>query len=233
MSAVEISITATDGSFMGYLARPGLEGTGPGVIVLQEIFGVNTVMRGVCDWLASQGFVALCPDLFWRIAPRTVLTDNSDAEWARAFELYKAFDVDRGMEDVQAAISTLRGQSAVAGKVGAIGYCLGGALAYLAATRTDSDASVGFYGVGIENRLGEADRIKKPLMLHIAERDAYCTPDAQAKVRERMASVSMATIHSYPGLDHAFARAGGAHYDDAGAKAANDRTLAFLRLHLA
>lgn len=228
----ELTVRAADGgSFNAYLATPN-GGKGPGVIVIQEIFGVNAVMRGICDALAKQGYAALCPDLFWRIEPGIQLTDKSEAEWKRAFELFQAFNVDAGVDDLKASLAALRDQPACTGRVGSVGYCLGGKLAYLMATRSDADCSVGYYGVGIQDSLEEARNIKKPLMLHIAEKDQFVPPPAQAKIKAGLAGNSWVTIHSYPGADHAFARLGGDHYDKASADLANGRTAEFFGRHL-
>src|SRR5690606_17579785 len=170
VSGETITIKGTDGSFSGYLAKPA-SGTGPGIVVIQEIFGVNKVMRDLTDAYAAAGYVALCPDLFWRIEPGIDITDRTDAEWKQAFDLFGKFDVDKGVTDIAATIKTLRPMTS--GKVGAVGYCLGGQLAYLTACHTDADASVGYYGVNIQNRLADAKNIKKPLMLHIAGKDEY------------------------------------------------------------
>ncbi len=233
MSGKTITIpTPGGGSFSGYLARPGLTGTGPGVIVIQEIFGVNTFMREICDGLAREGFVALCPDLFWRIEPKIVLTDHTEEEWGRAFELFKAFDVDKGVDDIAAAVKALRGREETTGKVGAVGYCLGGLLAFLTAARTDADAVVGYYGVGVQDRLEEADQIKAPLMLHIAGKDQFTPPPAQEAIATRLKEHPKVTLHSYPDCDHAFARTGGDHFDQAAAVTANERTQAFFEKHL-
>ena len=164
MSGQAVRITGPAGDFSAYLARPE-SGEGPGIVLLQEIFGVNQVMRDRCDALAAQGFTALCPDLFWRIEPGVDITDQSQAEWDKAFSLMKAFNPDTGIEDIAASISWLRSQDGTGGKVGAMGYCLGGLLAYLTAARTDSDATIGYYGVSIQDRLDEASAIKQPLML--------------------------------------------------------------------
>ena len=228
----DITIKGADGTFGAYLALPGST-PAPAVLVAQEIFGVNQVMRDVCDWLAGEGFVACCPDLFWRIEPGIQITDKTQAEWDRAFELFGLFDVDKGIEDVKSALAALRGHAACSGKAGSIGYCLGGKIAYLMATRSDADCNVGYYGVGIQDLLDEADSIARPLALHIATEDQFVPPDAQAAVQAGLSGNDKASLHVYQGQDHAFARVGGQHYDAAAAKTANDRTLAFLREHLA
>jgi carboxymethylenebutenolidase len=232
MTAKQISISGPDGAFAGYLAAPS-SGKGPGVVVIQEIFGINQVMRDIADDLASHGYFALAPDLFWRLEPGVQLTDKTDAEWKRAFDLMGRFDIDKGVTDIQAAIDTLRARPGVSGKVGAVGYCLGGQLAYLTAARTNIDASVGYYGVNIQERLSEAPNIKKPLMLHIAGKDQFVKPDAQKKIQDGLGKNPLVTLHVYPEMDHAFARIGGAHYDKACADLANGRTSTFFRQHLA
>jgi len=232
MAGQRVPIKAKDGgSFEGYLASPG-SARGPGIVVIQEIFGINQVMRDIADGLASRGFYALVPDLFWRIKPGIELTDQSEADMKEAFGLFQKFDVDKGVDDVQAAINVLRSHKGVTGKVGTLGYCLGGKLAYLSATRTDSDASVGYYGIGIEGLLNEASKIKKPLLLHIAEGDDYVPPPAQEQIKDALKPDPHVTVHSYPNVGHAFARIGGKHYDKAIADLANVRSATFFRQHL-
>ena len=228
----EVTIRAADGgSFSGYLATPK-SGKGPGILVIQEIFGVNQVMRDITDGFAAQGYVALCPDLFWRQEPGIQLTDKTEAEWARAFQLYQGFDEAKGVNDLKASLAHLRGLPACTGKAGSVGYCLGGKLAYLMATRSDADCNVGYYGVGIDKALDEASKITRPLMLHIAEKDEFCPPEAQAQIKAVLGKNPKVTIHSYPGVGHAFARPGGEHYDKAAAETANQRTAAFFKQHL-
>jgi carboxymethylenebutenolidase len=226
-----ITITTDDGAFEAYVARPG-RSPAPAVVVIQEIFGVNQVMRDITDGLASQGFLAICPDLFWRIEPGIDITDQSEAEWKRAFELFNAFDVDAGVTDIAATLDTIRKDPGCAGKVGAVGFCLGGMLAFLTATRTDSDASVSYYGVGIESRLAEADKLANPLMLHIAEEDQFVPKAAQEVIKKALGNHPLVEIHTYPGCDHAFARVGGQHYNEEAARLANGRTLTFFQKHL-
>jgi carboxymethylenebutenolidase len=231
MSGKDITVEGPDGKFGGYLASPA-SGHGPGVIVIQEIFGVNHVVRQICDAHAARGRFALAPDLFWRLEPGVNITDKSQEEWAKAFSLMQRFDADKGVVDIQASINHLRKVAGVTGKVGTVGYCLGGRLAYLSAARTDTDASVGYYGVYIQAGLDEAKNIKKPLLLHIAGKDQFTPPDAQKQIIDGLKGNLLVTIHVYPEMDHAFAREGGQHYDKANADLANTRTDTFFRQHL-
>jgi carboxymethylenebutenolidase len=228
-----ITIKTDDGSFSAYVARPSRD-KAPAVVVIQEIFGVNAVMREITDGLAAQGYLAVCPDLFWRIEPGVDITDKSEAEWKKAFELYSAFDPDAGVKDIEAVIDLLRNDPACTGKVGAVGFCLGGLLAFLTATRTDCDASVAYYGVGIEKYLAadEQERLVRPVLLHIAEEDQFVPKEAQAVILQTLQNHPQVELHTYPGRDHAFARMGGEHYNEADAKLAGGRSLAFFQKHL-
>lgn len=224
-----VEVKGPDGGFRAYVARPA--GTPKAAVVaIQEIFGVNAVMRKKADWLAREGFLAIAPDLFWRIQPGIDITDQTEAEWAQAFDYFKRFDVDAGVRDLQATIADARGMNCT--KVGAVGYCLGGLLAYLTACRTDADASVGYYGVNIPAFVGEAANIKRPLMLHIAGKDGFVNAEAQAAMQAGLGGNSKVTLHTYAEQDHAFTREGGKHYDAAAAKIADDRTIAFFKAHL-
>jgi len=231
MAGQTLSIQTPAGAFSAYVARPA-SGLAPAVVVIQEIFGVNAVMRQITDDLAAQGYLAICPDLFWRIEPGIDITDKSEAEWKRAFQLFNAFDVETGVSDIAAAIDTVRADPGCSGKVGAVGYCLGGLLAFLTATRTDADAAVSYYGVGIENHLAEVDKLANPLLLHIAEADQFVPPPVQTLILQTLKNHPQVSAHTYPGRDHAFARPGGEHYDAADAVLANQRSLAFFQQHL-
>jgi carboxymethylenebutenolidase len=219
------------GEFDGYVALPA-SGYGPGIVVLQEIFGVNGYMRSVADWYAAHGFVAVCPDLFWRIERGVELTDKGD-DWKRAIEFYQKIDEDKAVEDSAATLAFLRKHTACSGRVGAVGFCMGGNLAYLLSVRFKPDCAVGYYGVAIEQSLDEAKNLASPLLLHIAEKDKFCPPEAQAQIHEALDSNPLVTIHDYPGLDHAFGRPGGEHYAPAAAELANLRSLEFLVSNLA
>ena len=222
-----VTIQAPDsGAFAAYLALPA-HGTGPGVVVMQEIFGVNQVMRDIADWYAARGFVALCPDLFWRQESGVQLTDQTEAEWQRAFQLYQGLDEAKAVADTAATMAFLRQHPACTGHVGGVGFCLGGKLAYLLAARHDPDCAVGYYGVGIEHALTEATDIRCPVLLHIAAQDQFCPPAAQAQLHQALDGQAQVTLHDYAQQDHAFARPGGAHYDATAAELANLRTLEF------
>src|SRR5260221_507423 len=192
-----VTIRTPDGEFAAYLAKPSIE-KAPAIVVIQEIFGVNAVMRGITDELAAQGFLAVCPDLFWRIEPGIDITDGSPAEWKRAFELFNAFDVELGVKDIAATVGHARQHAGSTGSVGAVGYCLGGLLAFLTATRTDADACVSYYGVGIENRLSEAEKLAEPLMLHIAEEDQFVPKPAQALILGGLKNHPQIELYTYP-----------------------------------
>ena len=227
----DITIDGPDGDFGAYLALPAAT-PAPGILVIQEIFGVNKVMRDICDGLAAQGYAACCPDLFWRIEPGIQITDQSEAEWQRAFELFNAFDVDAGVEDLKVTLAQLRGHEACSGKVASSGYCLGGKLAFLMGTRSDADCNVSYYGVGLDGLLDEAGNITRPVLMHMAAKDQFVPPDAQEKIKSGLAGHPQVTLHVYDDQDHAFAREGGQHYDAAAAELANGRTAAFLKEHL-
>ena len=229
MAGQYIDMKAGDGtgSFRGYLALPAT-GSGPGLVLAQEIFGVNSTMREVADYYAEEGYVVLVPDIFWRQEPNVEL-GYTEADWQRAFGFFQGFDEAKGMEDIQTAITTLRATPEVTGKVGVLGFCLGGKLAYLAACRTDADVSVGYYGVGIDGALGEADKVKSPLVLHIAELDKFCPPEARDKIVQTLKGRHNIALYVYPGMDHAFARLGGEHYDKASALMAHERTIGALK----
>jgi carboxymethylenebutenolidase len=227
-----ITINSFDGGEFGaYMSLPA-SGYGPGIVVLQEIFGVNQYLRDVADWYAAHGFVALVPDLFWRIRPGIELTDKGD-DWKKAIELYQQIDETKAVEDAAATLEFLRKHSSCSGLAGALGFCMGGNLAYLLAARFKPDCAVGYYGVSVEKSLAEAKNLSSPLMLHIAGLDKFCPPEAQSQIHAALDGNPLVTLHDYPQMDHAFARTGGEHYDADKAELANLRTLEFFVSHLA
>ena len=168
----EVKTLNGNAEFPCYVAKPDGEATAA-IIVIQEIFGVNKGIKAKCDHWASRGYLAIAPDLFWRINEATDLDADVEAEFQTALDLMGRFDQDQGIRDIEAAIHFA--QNAIGShKVGCVGYCLGGRLAFMTACRTDIRASVGYYGVGIDGLLGEKHAIAHEVMLHI--RKPRCTP---------------------------------------------------------
>lgn len=227
-----ITITAKDGGTFGaYVAWPDIT-PAPVVILIQEIFGINHEMREKCEDLAAQGYIAICPDLFWRIEPGIDLTDRVPEQLERAFRLFGEFDQEQGLKDLEATLSHIRGMKECSSRVACVGYCLGGKLAWMMAARTEIDAAVSYYGVGLGSLLGEADKIEEPLLLHIAGEDEFVPKEEQEKIQAAMLEHPTAQVYVYPGMQHAFARGEGLHYNEDAATLAASRTLAFLGAYL-
>ncbi|WP_375427614.1 dienelactone hydrolase family protein [uncultured Sphingomonas sp.] len=227
-----IDIDTLDGAagFDAYLAQPG-EVPRAAVIVIQEIFGVNEGIRRKCDALARAGYLALAPDLFWRIEPAVQLDPDIEPDLQRAFGLMNRFDQDRGVADIEATIRAARAR-VDGGKVGVVGYCLGGRLAYMTAARTDVDATVGYYGVGLDGLLDEKHAIANPFLLHMAGEDHLVAKDAQAAIHAGLDDHPRVTIHDYPGEDHGFAAEMGKRRSETAARLADQRTIDFFARHL-
>lgn len=220
----DITIQSLEGkSFGAYCAMPS-SGQGPGIVVIQEIFGVNAGMRELCDDFAKKGYIAVCPDLFWRQEPGIQLTDKTPTEWDHAFELYKGFDVEAGVRDLLSTLAHVRRMPGCSGKVGAVGYCLGGKLAFLVATRSDAEAIVSYYGVELDKYLGEVPDIRMPTILHIAALDKFVPEPVRQKILKAIAKNPAINAYVYEGVDHAFSRPHGQNYNAEAAKLAAERT---------
>lgn len=228
-----------------YVAAPKGEAKAA-IIVVPEIFGVNPGIVKKCEKLAAEGYLAVAPEIFWRFAAGVELNPDVDAELQQAFGYFGQYDANDGVIDIEATIKAIRagllagkddngsglaGHAAVS-KVGLVGYCLGGKLAYLAATRTDVDASVGYYAVGVPDMLSESHAIANPLMLHIPTADHFVGPEAQAAIHKQLDNHPKVVLHDYEGLDHGFAAEMGDRRDDAGAELADSRTMKFFEEHL-
>lgn len=232
MAGKSITIEAADGGqFSGYLAVPE-SGSGPGIVVLQEIFGVNSAMRATADYFAEEGYTVLVPDLFWRIKPGIDL-DYDEAGFKEAFGYFGQFDVDQGVADIGDAIKALRAQSACQGKVAALGYCLGGKLSFLTAARHDVDAAISYYGVAIHDHLDEKDNISCPMVFNFGGADEHVPMDGVEKVQAAFEGRDDIEIYVYPEVGHAFAnpvRKGS--YNRPAAMMAHSRTVAILHREL-
>jgi carboxymethylenebutenolidase len=231
MATIEIETLEGDGRFSAYQAEP--QGTPRGaIVVIQEIFGVNEGIRRKCDRWAEAGYLALAPDLFWRLGRGVELDPDVESEFKAALDLMGRFDQDRGIADIEATIRAARARLGEGGKVGCVGYCLGGRLAYMTAARTDVDASVGYYAVGVDGLLGEKNAIARPLLLHIAGDDGFVPPEVQRKMHEGLDDHPRVTLHDYPGEDHGFAAEMGKRRSEDAARLADERTQAFFAEHL-
>lgn len=228
------AIDTLDGKerFDAYFSTP--EGdTAAAIVVIQEIFGVNEGIRRKCDGWAKAGYAAYAPDLFWRIRPHIELDADVPAEMEEALGYIPQFDQDLGVRDIEATIKAARRAVGPDAKIGVVGYCLGGRLAFMAACRTDGDAFVGYYGVGIDGLLGEQHAIGKPTMLHIPTRDHFVSPETQKAMHDGLVGNRHVTLFDYEGLDHGFAAEMGDRRVDDAAELADRRTADFFAEHLA
>jgi carboxymethylenebutenolidase len=232
MATTRIDTLEGDSSFDAYVAEPEGEARAA-IIVIQEIFGVNEGIRRKCDRWAELGYLALAPDLFWRLEPGIELDPDVESEFKEALGLMGRFDQDQGIRDLEATIRAARARIGGTGKVGAVGYCLGGRLAFMTAARTDIDASVGYYAVGVEGLLHEKHAIARPLMLHIAGADHFVTPDKQKAMHEGLDDHPRVTLYDYPGEDHGFAAEMGKRRSEKAAELADSRTEEFFERFLA
>jgi len=229
-----IGITAGEGgdSVAAYLAVPEGKGPWPGIVLLSEVYNVNHWVRAVADGYAEQGFLCLAPDLYWRQEPGRYLEYNpDDQKIARA--LGYSMDLDAFTGDMAEYVKALTGRPDCTGKVGAVGFCLGGKLVYLAMARGLADVGVGYYAVQLDQFLDEAKNVERPLMLHFAELDQHVSQETVAAVKQAFAAKPNVQIFDYPGADHGFNRFGYPPFHPEAARIALDRSLGLLKSSLA
>ena len=228
MTVQWIRIKAEDGGeYEAYLSLPPA-GKGPGLVLFQEIFGVNRHIRAVADQYALDGFVVLAPDLFWRQAPRVEL-GYTGPDFERARGLMAGITSAQLLADIGTTVKALRGRPELVGKVGAIGYCMGGRLAYFAAATAGVDAASCFYGGAIHDNLDKAAAITCPIQFHYGERDTMIPPAAVEKVRAAMGN--RAEVFTYA-ADHGFNCWERGSYEPRSAAQAHARALAHFANHL-
>ena len=226
----EIPTLSGDARIPAYVARP--EGAPRGAIIVhQEVFGVNRGIRKKTDDWAAKGYLAVAPDAFWRQQPDLDLDADNPEEFKVAIDFMMKHDFDQGIRDMEAVIHWIRREQGVA-KVGFVGFCMGGRVAYAMATRTDIDASVGYYGVMIDQMLNERHAIANPLMLHIPTADGFVDAAAQKAMHEGLDDHPRVTLHDYEGLDHGFAAEFGKRRDPDAAALADKRTEEFFAAHI-
>jgi carboxymethylenebutenolidase len=236
MAGKFIDIKAKDGgTFQGYLALPPA-GKGPGLMIMQEIFGVNEAMRATADYFAEEGYVVLVPDMFWRLEPRVDLT-YSEEDRATAFGYYEKFDFGKAIEDMTATVDHLKSMDEVKGQgksgatqVAVLGYCLGGALAYQAAAHSGVDAAACYYGVAIEKQLDVADKITCPVVFHFGSNDSHVPLEAVEEIKAKFEGRDEILVNLYEGAEHGFANKIRTDvYNKPAAGMAHSRTIALLR----
>jgi carboxymethylenebutenolidase len=224
-------INGRDGAFGAYIARPKAL-PAPAIVVLQELFRVNADIPKTCDELAEQGFIAVAPDLFWRQEPGVDLSVTSEPDWQHGLRLYQAYDRDAGARDVKDTANVVAKLPGCIGRGAVLGYCLGGLMTFLTAVRYGVDAAVVYHGGDTEKYLGEINGFDAPLLMHLAEEDEFISKPAQAEIKTALTRKPNATVYSYPGQRHAFARHNGTHYNAAAAALATGRTSEFLNQQL-
>jgi carboxymethylenebutenolidase len=227
----QIVIKSSDGTFRAYVSRPA-KLPAPAVIVLQELFGVNADIRATSNELAAEGFIAIAPDLFWRQEPGVDLSVRSEDDWQHGLRLYAAYDRDAGAKDIRETVRTAAELPESTGKVAVQGYCLGALMAFITAARYEVAAAVAYHGGDTEKYLGEVGGLRAPLLMHLGEEDEFVSKAAQTEIKAALAKKPNATVYSYPGQRHAFARHDGLHYNAAAAALANGRTSEFLHRQL-
>lgn len=233
MASSRVTVDLSSGEHMSaYLARPDGPSAGIGIVVLQEIFGVNANMRAIADGHAANGIATIVPELYWRQEPNVDLDPATPADVDHGMALMEGLDQEQAARDALAAADHLRGLLEGPARIGAVGYCIGGKLAYLVSMQSGVEATVSYYGIAIYASLDQAPQVQMPLLLHIAEDDKLCPPDAQQKIKTAFAPMPNVEIMTYPGVGHAFARRGGDAYDATSARQADHATAEFLHLHL-
>ena len=232
MKTEYVMVPMKEGLMGAYIAYPEATGLAPAIIAIMEIWGVNDTMRAHAHQYAEAGYICLVPDLFWRQEPGVELSDRDPEDGKKAFDLYYGFDYDLGVTDMMEVDAFLKAKAECNGKVGAVGYCLGGKLCYLMCCRTDIDCAVAYYGTYIEHNINEVRNLHRPFMLHMAMKDRWVQAEVNALLERKLRPNPLVTIHQYPGADHAFARIGGIPYSKPEADRALELTLGFFNEHL-
>src|SRR5262249_1524810 len=231
MKTKNVQVKLRDGEMGAYLAIPEKTPAGA-IIAIMEIWGVNETMRHHANEFANAGYICLVPDLFWRQQPGVELSDKNPDDVKKAFDLYYDFDYDLAVRDMEDIRHHLIDMKECSGKVGAVGYCLGGKLCYLMCCRNDIDCAVAYYGTYIEHHIREAINLHRPFVLHMALKDRWVQAEVNDLLERRLAPNPLVTIHKYPNADHAFARYGGLTYRKPEADRAFVLTLDFFGNHL-
>ena len=198
------TINGPDGSFDAHVVVPE-SGSGPGLVIIQEIFGVNTYIKAVCERVAQMGYVAIAPDMFWRLEPGfTVEPDQGEEGMNAAFEKMGAYDFTKVAPDLGAALDHLNAMTETTGTGGLMGFCFGGTLTYLGAAQLEPACAVSYYGSGVAGNLDQADGVSCPILFHFGDTDPYLPNEDAEAVAARFADVANAAVRVAPDAGHAF-----------------------------
>jgi len=231
LNARTVIVPLRNGNMGAYLAIP--EGKPKGAIIaIMEIWGVNETMRTHAKEFSDAGYICIVPDLFWRQEPNVELSDKKSEDIKKAFDLYYDFDYDLAVNDMKDTEKYLKNLSDYDGKVGAVGYCLGGKLCYLMCCRTNIDCAIAYYGTYIEHHIKEVTNLHRPFLLHMAMKDRWVQKEVNDLLERKLNKNPLVTICKYPDADHAFARHGGLTYKKSEADEALKISLKFFEKHL-
>jgi carboxymethylenebutenolidase len=218
---------ADGGSFRTYVSLPP-KTPAPALVMQHTMFGVNPLFRSFCDEYAAEGYVVVAPDLFWRMG-KDIELDYREESYEIGHGLMRKIDKAKAVEDVAATMSVMRKMPEVRGKIAAVGYCMGGTLAYLTAARTDVDMAICYYAIDMEDHFDELDRIRNPVVVHLGDQDPYVKPGAYETIERTLATKAQVTFHAYPGVGHGFASKGSKNYNPAASSLAWSRSMTALR----
>ena len=231
MNARTVIVPLRNGNMSAYLAIPEVKPKGA-IIAIMEIWGVNETMRTHAKEFSDAGYICIVPDLFWRQEPNVELSDKKSEDIKKAFDLYYDFDYDLAVNDMKDTEKYLKNLSDYDGKVGAVGYCLGGKLCYLMCCRTNIDCAIAYYGTYIEHHIKEVTNLHRPFLLHMAMKDRWVQKEVNDLLERKLSKNPLVTICKYPDADHAFARHGGLTYKKSEADEALKISLKFFEKHL-
>jgi carboxymethylenebutenolidase len=199
-----VNVTTHDGGSMPAFVFLPQSGAGPGLVVLQEIFGVTDYVKSRARDLANLGYVALVPELYWRIGPNVTTDETTEAGLQEAFGYFGKLDAAQAGDDATAALEHLRDMPETNSRAGVMGFCLGGRLAYEVGVQANPDVVVSYYGAGIADRLEDAPNLRSPVIFQFGGADNYLPPEQAARIEAAFSAHPAAEFHSHTGAGHAF-----------------------------
>jgi carboxymethylenebutenolidase len=224
-----VSVKTHDGGSMPANVALPRSGSGPGMVLLQEIFGVTDYIASRARDLADLGYVVVVPELYWRLGPHVTTDETTEAGLQEAFGYFSRLDIPQAADDAVATLEHVKEMPRTGGRAGVMGFCLGGRLAYEVGVRSDPDVVISYYGAGTAERLEDAPNLRCPVIFQFGGADQYLPADQIERIREAFARHPAAELHVHPGAGHAFDNYRAPLFHHEGARAASwPRTRAFL-----